>query len=166
MNSVRLDELTFRPVRAAAHRAARNGGFEVCGAIIRSIDGILSLRPLRNLASEPAKWEIETEWLREIRRELKGTGSRLVGTYHSHVGGYAYPTPKDLDYYPSGFLMMIYDTTDKRVGLWRPIIRKGVGRLKPIAVVCDSPSWSEEDAIAYAKYLRLKFKTREKRNEK
>jgi proteasome lid subunit RPN8/RPN11 len=165
MTFARLDHSTFRSVRRSAHRAERKGGFEVCGAIIRTPDGVLRLKPLRNLATEPAKWEIDREWLRQIRRELKGSGSRLVGTYHSHVGGYAYPSPKDLDYYPSGFLMMIYDTMDRRVGLWRPLIRKAQGRLRPIAVVCESPSWKEDDAFSYAQYLRGKFRNREKRNE-
>lgn len=164
MISLRLDHLTFRLVRIAAHRAAHDGGLEVCGALIRDPSGMLCLRPLQNLATDPAKWGIKTAWLREIRKELKGSGSRLVGTYHSHVGGYAYPSPKDLDYYPSGFLMMIYDTLDKRVGLWRPIIRKGKGKLKALAVLCESPSWEAEDAFAYAQYLRGKFRTREKRN--
>jgi proteasome lid subunit RPN8/RPN11 len=164
MTSARLDHVSFRSVRRAAHRAERNGGFEVCGAIIRAADGLLCLRPLQNLATEPAKWEIDREWLREIRRELKDSGTRLVGTYHSHVGGYAYPSPKDLNYYPSGFLMMIYDTFDRRVGLWRPLVRKDKGRLKPIAVVCESPAWKEDDALLYAQYLRGKFRNREKRN--
>jgi proteasome lid subunit RPN8/RPN11 len=165
MTSARLDPISFRSVRRAAHGAERKGGFEVCGAIIRATDGLLCLRPLRNLATEPAKWEIDREWLREIRRDLKDSGSRLVGTYHSHVGGYAYPSPKDLDYYPSGFLMMIYDTQERRVGLWRPLIRKEKGRLKPIAVICESPSWNEEDAFSYAQYLKGKFRNREKRNK-
>lgn len=164
MTSAHLDHVSFRAVRTSAHRAARNEGFEVCGAIIRCPEGVLHLRPLKNLATEPAKWEIDREWLREIRRELKESHSRLVGTYHSHVGGYAYPSQKDLDYYPSGFLMMIYDTVDRRVGLWRPLIRKGKGKLKAIAVLCESPFWRENDAFAYARYLRGKFRTREKRN--
>jgi len=70
----------------------------------------------------------------------------------------------DLDYYPSGFLMMIYDTMDKRVGLWRTLIRNGEGKLKAIAALCDSPSWKADDAIAYAQYLRVKFTNGEKRN--
>ena len=165
MNFARLDHISFRSVRRSAHRAEREGGFEVCGVIIRPPDGVLFLRPLRNLATEQAKWLIEREWLRQIRRDLKGSGSRLVGTYHSHVGGYAYPIPKDLDYYPSGFLMMIYDTMDRRVGLWRPLVRKEKYGLRPIAVLCESPSWKEDDAVSYAEYLRGKFRNREKKNE-
>lgn len=164
MTFERLDPLTFRSIRNAAHRAAGSGGFEVCGAIIRDAAGCLRLKPLRNLAMQPAKWEIDTRWLREIRKELRGSDCRLVGTYHSHVGGYAYPGPKDLDYYPSGFLMLIYDTMEKRVGLWRSLIRNGTGKLRALAVLCDSPSWQEADALSYAQYLREKFRKREKRN--
>lgn len=159
-----LDAASFRRVKASAHRQAKRDGLEICGAIIKGDNGALVLQPLRNLAKGPAKWEIEKEWLREIRRKLKNTNSRLVGTYHSHVGGYAYPSEKDLEGYPSGFLLMIYDTRDRRVGLWKPLIRNGRGRLRAVAVTCDSPRWSEADAILYADYLRGKFRRREKRN--
>ena len=159
-----LDATSFRRMRLEAHRQADKGGFEVCGAIVREDDGILNLWPLENLATEPAKWLIEKEWLREIRRKFKGTNKRLVGTYHSHVGGYAYPSDKDLDYYPSAFLMMIYDTHEQRVGMWKPLIRKDTAKLRPVAVTCDSPKWVEKEAVEYASLLRLKFKAREKRN--
>lgn len=151
-------------MRSSAHLEADKNGFEICGAILRREDGILTLRPLKNLATEPAKWVIEKEWLREIRRELKETGQRLVGTYHSHVGGYAYPGEKDLDYYPSAFLMMIYDVHDQRVGMWKPLIRKGNGSIRAIAVTCDLPKWEEQNAIDYAISLRRKFRNNEKRN--
>jgi proteasome lid subunit RPN8/RPN11 len=160
-----LDATSFRRMRKAAHRQADKGGFEVCGAIVREDDGALHLWPLENLATDPAKWLIEKEWLRKIRRKLKVTNKRLVGTYHSHVGGYAYPSDKDLDYYPSAFLMMIYDTQDRRVGMWKPLIRNDTAKLRPVAVTCDSPKWGEKEAIDYASYLRLKFRAREKRNE-
>ena len=158
-----LDTSSFRNLRSAAQIAARKNGFEVCGAIIREESGILTLRPLKNLASAPAKWEIELEWLREIRREMKCTARKLVGTYHSHVGDYAYPSEKDLDYYPSAFLMMIYDIQDRRVGMWKPLIRKGTARLRAVAVTCDSPRWDERTAQTYAEDLLRKFGLKEKR---
>ena len=159
-----LDSVSFRKMRGASHRQANKGGFEVCGAIIRNEAGVLELQPLTNLASKPAKWLIEKQWLRDIRKRLKETGKRLVGTYHSHVGGFAYPSEKDLDYYPSAFLMMIYDTKERRVGMWKPLIRKGKGKLRAVAVTCDSPRWDKKDAGLYASYLRMKFRTKEKRN--
>lgn len=159
-----LDSSSFLAVRKTAHQQANKNGFEVCGAMIRDKNGVLTLRPLENLAREPAKWLIEIQWLRDIRRELKGTEERLGGTYHSHVGGYAYPGPADLDTYPSAFLMMIYDTIDRRVGMWKPLIRKGKGWLRPVAVTCDSPRWDMDDATAYATELKRKFKKKERRN--
>lgn len=164
MQRLHLDSESFLRVKRVAHRQANRGGFEVCGAIIQNVSGVLILRPLENLATQPAKWEIKREWLRTIRRELRQNGSRLVGTYHSHVGGYAYPGEKDLDGYPSGFLLMIYDTFDRRVGLWRPLIRGDRGRLRSIAVTCDRPKWTEEQADVYATYLRGKFRAGERRN--
>jgi proteasome lid subunit RPN8/RPN11 len=158
-----LDSDSFRVVKKHAHQRAKQG-MEICGAIIREEGGILSLRSLRNLATEPAKWTIEIEWLREIRRELKATGRKLVGTYHSHVGGYAYPGEKDLEYYPSSFLMMIYDIHDKRVGMWKPLIRKDKAELRAVAVTCSMPLWTKEDAVEYATYLKQKFRNKEKRN--
>ncbi len=159
-----LDSHSFRTVKRAAHRNADKNGFEVCGVIIRSKSGVLVLRRLKNLAQEPAKWKIEGEWLRDIRRELKNTDERLVGTYHSHVGGYAYPGSADLDTYPSAFLLMIYDIVDRRVGMWKPLIRKGKGKLRPVAVTCDSPKWDIDEATVYAHEVKEKFKRKERRN--
>lgn len=157
-----LDSESFRKMRRSALRRARDR-FEVCGALIRAVDGELLLLPLENLATAPDKWEIKRSWLRFIRRELKGTGERVVGTYHSHVGGYAYPGKKDLEYYPSGFLMMILDTVDRRVGLWMPVIRHGWGRLKPVAVLCNSPRWDVASATSHAAMLHQKFCRKEHR---
>ena len=148
--------------RKALRRAIH--GFEVCGALIREESGELSLVNLDNLATVPAKWEIKRSWLRFIRKKLKHTKRRLVGTFHSHVGGYAYPSEKDLDYYPSGFLMMIYDNVDRRVGMWMPVIRHGRGSLKPVAVLCESPRWDKDSAVAHAAILPRKFGNKERRN--
>jgi proteasome lid subunit RPN8/RPN11 len=159
-----LDSKTFKTERSKAHKRANENGFEICGALIRQKNRSIKLYPLKNLATKPAKWEIELQWLKEIRKELKGSDQRLVGTFHSHVRGYAYPSPKDLEYYPSGFLMMIYDTRDKRVGMWKPLIRKKKGKLRAVAVCCKSPRWDEAEAIQYAQYLLGKFRKSKKRN--
>lgn len=160
-----LDSQSFKKARKSARKAAATVGFEICGALIRRANGEIHMSLLPNLATEPAKWEIRTNWLRQIRAALKkGGNSKLVGTFHSHVGGYAYPSTKDLDYYPSGSLMMIYDTVDDRVGLWRPLVRNGRGRLIPLAVVCESPRWQNAKAISYALYLMKLFKVKAKRN--
>jgi proteasome lid subunit RPN8/RPN11 len=164
MRREKIESDSFLRMRRRALRRARDK-FEVCGALIRDSDGEIYLLPLDNLATEPAKWEIRRSWLRFIRRNLRGTGERLVGTFHSHVGGYAYPTEKDLDYYPSGFLMMIIDTVDRRVGMWMPIIRHGQGRLLPVAVLCDSPRWDLASATSHAAMLFQKFCRKERRNE-
>ena len=164
MRREKIDPISFRLMRRRALRQATRG-FEVCGALIRDENGIITLRGLRNLATEPAKWMIKRSWLRAIRRELNPTKKRLVGTFHSHVGGFAYPSPKDLDSTWSGFLMMIYDTMDRRTGLWMPVIRNGCGRLRAIAVLCDSPKWDEKSATEYAMTLQQKFRSKEKRNQ-
>jgi proteasome lid subunit RPN8/RPN11 len=164
VNFEHIDSESFKKMRMKALRRARAGCFEVCGVLIRDKYGTIRLRSLKNLASQPGKWEIKVEWLREIRKELKGGEQKLVGTYHSHVGGYAYPSPKDLEYYPSGFLMMIFDTKEKRVGMWKPLARNGSGIVRAIPVTCDSPYWDRGEAIRYAEYLGEKFRIRKKRN--
>jgi len=164
MRNVRLDPVTFRSMRRRAQLHAQDG-MEVCGVLISDELGTISLRALRNLSTVPAKWEIKRSWLCDIRSELRSTRRRLVGTFHSHVGGFAYPSEADLDYYPSGFLMMIYDTIEQRVGMWMPVIRGDEGRLKPIAVLCNSPFWDNDSAAGYASLLQQRFRLKEKRNQ-
>ncbi len=159
-----IDGRSFGRLRTRALLEAEAGLREVCGILIRHANGTIHLRFLPNLATQPAKWLIQWNWLTQIRAELKGTPQKLVGTFHSHVGGYAYPSQSDLDYYPSGFLMMIYDIATERVGLWRPYIRKGRGKLFPVAVCCKSPLWEKDDAISHALHLKELFKKKAKRN--
>src|SRR5438093_1040396 len=87
----RLDSRSLKTIRSKALKCARTG-FEICGALIREESGKITMRVLPNLAKKPARWLIERSWLTDIRRELKGGRKKLVGTFHSHVGGYAYPS--------------------------------------------------------------------------
>lgn len=155
---------SFALIRESAHKAARKGGYEICGILIRESNGQISLWPVRNLSKHPFEWEIKRTWLEMIQECLKGTGRVLFGTYHSHVGGYAYPSEKDLEDYPISLFLMIYDTKDKRVGLWKQSFNNGVYKITTIPITCSSPKWTASEATRYSRRLLQLFRTKAKRN--
>ena len=91
----------------------------MCGALICDEKKTLTIRFLSNLTNERSQWLIERSWLTDLRRELKGSKRRVVGTVHSHTRGYATPSDGDLDRLPFDYLMLIYDVIEDSVGLWR-----------------------------------------------
>ena len=159
-----LDSKSLSIVRAKALIRAQEGGFEVCGVLTRQQSDVLTMRCIRNLSTEPGKWEIKRESLTKIRKALRAGSRRLVGTFHSHVGGFAYPSERDIEYYPSGFMMMICGTVEERVGMWKPLVRLGKGKLRPVAVCCDSPRWELEEAEEYAQELLRKYRDKQSRS--
>jgi len=165
MQVLRLTSDSLFALRTKARKTARRNGREVCGVLIREESGELSVRFLRNLSKQPAKWLIKRSWLSEIREELKETGRRLVGTFHSHVGGYAYPGQADLDDCSSNFLMLIYDTIEDKFGMWRPRVVEGKGYLKALALARQDIGLPISEVVDQAKYLQGKFRKQEKRNE-
>lgn len=72
---------------------------ECCGLIEGVRDGaavrVLALRPSRNLAPEPDRFEIDPARHIALLRALRGTEREIVGCYHSHPGGGSEPSARD-----------------------------------------------------------------------
>ncbi len=91
-------------------RVAETGyPLEVCGLLIGTInDGdwnIQQFRPVANLNTERAadRFHLDPAAYQSIDRELRGTGSEIIGVYHSHPDCPAKPSPTDLTSAWEGF---------------------------------------------------------------
>jgi proteasome lid subunit RPN8/RPN11 len=96
------------PATAAEVAAAGREGYpyEICGALIGSFHGdaahVNRVASLPNTAEEPERrrrFAIDAVLIVRLDRELRGTGERLIGFYHSHPDHPAAPSATDLEYF-------------------------------------------------------------------
>ena len=91
---------------------------EICGLLIGNITGhdwqISDIRPVANLNRERAadRFALDPAGYQAIDRELRGTGSEIVGVYHSHPDCPARPSPTDLGSAWEGFAYPIISVCD------------------------------------------------------
>lgn len=91
---------------------------EICGLLIGNITGqdwqISDIRPVPNLNRERAadRFALDPAGYQAIDRELRGTGSEIVGVYHSHPDCPARPSPTDLESAWEGFAYPIISVCD------------------------------------------------------
>ncbi|WP_201742326.1 Mov34/MPN/PAD-1 family protein [Novosphingobium ovatum] len=75
---------------------------EACGLLLGAVEGgcvrVLAAVPCANVASDPArKFEIDPAALIAAHRAAReGTGARVVGCFHSHPVGGAFPSARDV----------------------------------------------------------------------
>jgi proteasome lid subunit RPN8/RPN11 len=76
---------------------------ECCG-LLAGKDGVITrILPAANIAVSPAtSYEIASEELFRLMREIRATGLDFMGIYHSHPNGDNKPSARDIDqaYYP------------------------------------------------------------------
>jgi proteasome lid subunit RPN8/RPN11 len=81
---------------------------EICGLLFGDDGWIAEARPAANVAADPSRWfEIDPAALFAAHRAERGGGPRLIGHYHSHPGGSAEPSPRDLAAAEPGKLWLI-----------------------------------------------------------
>jgi proteasome lid subunit RPN8/RPN11 len=125
---------SLRDAIAAESRAAFPR--ECCGLIEGARKGdvarALAVHPVRNLASEPDRFELDPAEHFRLMRSLRGTGREIVGCYHSHPNGRAELSPRDRENAgEDDFLWLIagVDANDAmswschlaREGIWREV---------------------------------------------
>jgi len=108
-----------RRLHDRALRAQRRDQSEVCGALIVTSTDRLELRFLANRAGGPGRFSLRQVDLARVRSALRGTGKRVVGTFHSHPIGYATPGQRDRRAGRPGSLMLIYDVCGRELKFWR-----------------------------------------------
>jgi len=75
---------------------------ECCGLIEgrreNDVAQALAVHPVRNLASEPDRFELNPAEQFRLMRSLRGTGREIVGCYHSHPNGRAELSSRDREH--------------------------------------------------------------------
>ncbi|HEY1631517.1 MAG TPA: M67 family metallopeptidase [Rhizomicrobium sp.] len=96
-----MDRLALAPgLRAQFEREAR-AAFprECCGLIEGVREGneyrVRALHPTRNLAADADRFEVDPAAHLTLQRRLRGTGRAVLGCYHSHPNGAAWPSVWD-----------------------------------------------------------------------
>ena len=91
---------------------------EICGLLIGNLEEqgwtITEVRQVDNLNSERAadRFELDPAAYQRIDRELRGSGSEIIGVYHSHPNAPAKPSPTDLGSAWEGFAYPIVSICD------------------------------------------------------
>ena len=69
---------------------------ECCGLLMGRAGRITRLRRMRNLAQSPVRYEMAPGELFRFFKDLRGSGLRHLGIYHSHPSSEAYPSATDI----------------------------------------------------------------------
>jgi proteasome lid subunit RPN8/RPN11 len=135
--------------RIAAHARAAFPN-ECCGLIEGRREGgtapASAIHPVRNLATEPDRFELDPAEQFQLMRELRGTGRELIGCYHSHPNGRAELSARDrAGAGEDNFLWLIVGMTSSgatswschapREGVWREVAieEPAIGERAPCA---------------------------------
>jgi proteasome lid subunit RPN8/RPN11 len=75
---------------------------EACGILAGRDGGVEKVYPMRNSKPGPTYYEMDPEEQFRVMRDLRQEGLELVGIFHSHPGGPAYPSSVDVEkaYWP------------------------------------------------------------------
>jgi len=93
---------------------------EICGLLIGKITSagwvVNGIRAVPNLNSERAadRFDLDPAAYQRIDRELRGSGSEIIGVYHSHPDCPARPSPTDLGSAWEGFAYPIISVCDSK----------------------------------------------------
>ncbi len=88
---------------------------ECCGLLAGQGGVITNMLPADNVASDPTKnYEIPSDELFRMMREIRADGLELMGIYHSHPNGENEPSPRDIElaYYPDTAYVIISPQPD------------------------------------------------------
>lgn len=113
-----------RRLHARAYRAQERDRGEVCGVVATDARRRIILHFLRNRSDRPGHFELDHRELRRLQGELRRSGQRFIGIFHSHVVGTAEPGAGDLAGAWMSHLQLVYDVCGREARLWR-VMRRG-----------------------------------------
>ena len=89
-------EIATGLIDAVIALAAADAGREVCGLLFGTPGRIADFAPAANVADDPATtFEIDPAALFAAHRAARAGGPAIIGCYHSHPSGRAWPSPRD-----------------------------------------------------------------------
>lgn len=101
-------------VRALAQASA----LEICGALLADRTGVVALVALENRSAHPhTEFFIAAADIARVERQAERSGHTLAGFYHSHPGGNAVPSARDLELAVPGYTYWIAARHEVRA--WR-----------------------------------------------
>lgn len=114
--TLRISRVTLRAILAEAAGA----GEEICGLLVEA-DGVVEARRCRNVHPRPSRrFEIDPAALLAAHREARAGGPPLIGHYHSHPSGDAWPSAADAADAPAdGAIWLILGAGDAQA--WRAV---------------------------------------------
>jgi len=113
----RLDERNLGSLLGRASREAKRHR-EIAGLLVDS-GTFLWLVELRNTSRRPGSFALHRGDWASARRAAKSLGFTIAGTFHSHIVSAPVPSPGDIRGAIDGELMLILDTVNRKVRLWR-----------------------------------------------
>lgn len=111
---------------------------EVCGLLLGQGRRIEARLACRNVAAAPVdSFEIDPVQLIAAHRAARAGGPAILGSYHSHPGGIAEPSPRDaVAAAPDGSLWLIVGADKAR--LWRATAHgRHVGRFDAEEIIAE-----------------------------
>jgi proteasome lid subunit RPN8/RPN11 len=116
-----FEEKSVRAISSRARQLATDLR-EVCGLLVDH-GGLVVFVETRNKSRRGGSFWIHPADWKNVERAAGVLGSRVVGTFHSHLASEPVPGPRDIQGAPSGHAMVIVDATTGELRAWR--IRKG-----------------------------------------
>ena len=110
-----------RRLHHRAFRAQQRDHREVCGVVAADDDQRIILHFLRNASDRPGHFELDLRELQRLQGQVRRSGQRFIGIFHSHVVGTAEPGAGDLASAWLSHLQLIYDVCGREVRLWRVV---------------------------------------------
>jgi len=112
-----LQKRNLRDVAVRARRAARRLN-EVAGILV-DFGGVVRLVETRNQSKRAMSFWIHHRDWNLVERATTALGSKIVGTFHSHVVSDPVPAESDIRGARSGDIMIIIDSLNGEVRAWR-----------------------------------------------
>jgi len=81
---------------------------EACGLLVGRSSAERFI-PVKNVSTDPHRYEMDPSELIAIFRDIRGTGERLMAIFHSHPSGPAQPSKTDVQraYYPEAAHLIV-----------------------------------------------------------
>lgn len=103
---------------------------EACGYLIRTRDNSVSFAEMNNMANSPKLFLFDPREQFELVRRLRAKGESIIGVFHSHPMGRAYPSEKDIEFADPHYIQMIIVPESEEIGYFR--ISDGVVKIRAL----------------------------------
>ena len=107
----------MRRLMQNARRRAKSY-WEVGGLLIDN-GHFLQIRETRNISKRECSFQLDMREVNAVRKAAAKLGLKVVGTFHSHIFSSPAPGASDIRGAEEDALMLIIDSMDRQIGLWR-----------------------------------------------